>query len=104
MDQGQILKEDGMAAALHSADRALPRWTDQAMACLNEYARGQYRFTSDGFREKYKDVLPDPPSFNCFGALFNKAARDGVIVQVGYVKSRRASAHKRVVGLWQAAA
>jgi hypothetical protein len=99
---GETLKQNGMAAALQSADKTIPRWTDHALVLLNEYARGKKQITSDGFRAECKGLLPDPPSLNSFGALFSRAAKAGIIEQVGFVKSRRPSAHSRVLGLWQA--
>lgn len=106
MDQspGEKLKESGAAAALRNADVSHMEWSDYALALLENFARGRETFSSDDFRKQVAGVLPDPPSLNAFGGLFISASRGGIIQHVGYVKSRRRSAHSRVVGLWKLAA
>lgn len=101
---GEALKESGMAAVLASADVANFSWTDYALSLLGGFARSGVReFSSDDFRAHYIGTLPDPPNANSFGALFNRAAKSGIIRHVGYVKSCRSAAHRRVVGVWCAA-
>ena len=101
---GEQLKEQGAAAAVVHADGVHLEWSDYAISLLEEFARGRETFSSDDFRQQVAGVLPDPPSLNAFGGLFISASRSGIIEHVGYVKSQRASAHSRVVGLWKLAA
>lgn len=44
--------------------------------------------------------LPNPENPAKWGALFREAHKDGVIVPVGYLQSRRPSRHRSIVRLW----
>lgn len=101
---GESLKEMGMSSVLASADAANFNWTDYALSLLEYFAKSVRQFSSDEFRAHFVNHLPEPPHPNAFGALFNRAAKAGIIRHVGYIKSVRASAHRRVVGVWQVAA
>jgi hypothetical protein len=101
---GEQLKEHGAAAAVHHADSVHLEWSDYALLLLKDFARGRAQFSADDFRKQVNGVLPDPPSCNAIGGLFLKASKAGVIIHAGYVKSNRAAAHSRIVGLWKAAA
>jgi hypothetical protein len=100
---GEALKEAGMSVVLANADVVNFNWTDYALSLLGGFAKSVEKFSSDEFRAHFVDRLPDPPSPNAFGALFNRAAKAGIIRHVGYAKSCRAAAHRRVVGVWCAA-
>lgn len=101
--QGQELKSAGCAAVLASAERSTKGWVDSALSVLESFARSRQRFTSDDFRAFAAGVLPDPPHHNTIGALFSAAAKLKLIRHSGYAKAQRAAAHRRVVGVWEAA-
>lgn len=98
--QGQVslaetLKADGMDRAEQAADDGWKHNWRQAIALLA--ALGE-PFTSDDVRGIAGEPWNHP---NACGALFNGAARDGLIRQVGYRKSERARLHSHPLTLWQ---
>lgn len=102
-NRGLELRDAGCAAVLAGAERDTPDWVSSALSILESFAKGKERFTSDDFRAFAAGILPDPPHYNAFGALFNAAAKAGMIQRVGFTKARRAPAHGRVLGVWAAA-
>lgn len=48
-----------------------------------------------------RELIPEPTNPNCWGALFSAMANAGEIEFVAYRKSRRRSAHSRVVSVWR---
>lgn len=101
--EGEMLKEAGCTAVLAGAEREIRGWVDSALSVLESFARTRERFTSDDFRVFAAGILPDPPNHNSFGALFSAAAKLKLIRLSGYAKAARAAAHRRVVGVWEAA-
>lgn len=97
---GESLKESGISAVLASADAANFNWTDYALSLLEYFAKSVREFSSDEFRAHFVNQLPEPVHCNAYGALFSVAAKRGIIKHIGYVKSKRTSAHARIVSLW----
>jgi hypothetical protein len=102
-ERGLELRDAGCAATLAHAERDTPDWLACALSILRSFAKDRVEFTSDDFRAFARGILPDPPHHNAFGALFNNAAKAGVIQRVGYARARRDVAHGRVLGVWAAA-
>jgi hypothetical protein len=72
----------GMALAADHAEAVSPGWADEAYAALRSFAMQHQRFTSYDFR---RACLIDPPTTaKAFGAVFQRAARAGLIVKIGY--------------------
>ena len=81
----RIARDAGMSAALSHADRVTDGWAEIAAAALLVFARTHARFTAYDFRQAYHAAgKPAPPTDKAFGAVFQRAARDGVIERVGY--------------------
>ena len=70
------------------------------MVALLDLAEGGEPFTADDVIAKVG--LPDAGTNrnNAVGAVFSAAARQGLIVRVGYRNTRRVVGHARVVSIW----
>jgi len=90
-------REAGMDRVLLSADEAYREDYMQAIATL---ARRGVEFTADDCRA----IAGDPPescSPNLSGALFNAAAKAGLIEAVGYARSGRVIGHGNRLLSWR---
>jgi hypothetical protein len=78
-------------------------WSDQAMNLLLSFsARQRKEFTMEDFRN-YASMryLPEPHHDNCWGALFNVAAKQFVIKPSGkFTPAKRPQAHSRLIRTW----
>jgi hypothetical protein len=94
LELGLSLKAKGQARAIRKADD----WHDMALEWLTE-ALGD--FSADDLVEAIG--LPNAVATNrnnAVGAAFTSARRLGLIRRVGWIQSRRAESHGRVVALW----
>jgi hypothetical protein len=94
LELGLSLKAKGQARAIRGADD----WHETALKWLS----GAYGdFCADDLIE---DIgLPNAVATNrnnAVGAAFTSARRLGLIRRVGWIQSRRAESHGRVIALW----
>jgi hypothetical protein len=96
--QAEALKARGQALADSSQPLA---WKNNVDAVIAMLARSGRPFTSDDVSA----ITGDSPtgSQGAMGSRFTTAARRGIIVRVGYVKSRRPSVHAHPVAQWRGA-
>lgn len=81
-----------------------PEWKDLALELLVALMRDQPEFTSEDLRVRARaGALEDPHHPNCWGAVFTRAAKIGLIERCGFRPSRIASAHARQIGVWRIA-
>lgn len=94
LELGLSLKAKGQYSALRGAEE----WHEMALEWL---ARASGDFSADDLIE---DIgLPNAVATNrnnAVGAFFTSARRAGLIRAVGWVRSRRAESHGRVVAVW----
>lgn len=81
----------GMQAALWDRD-----WAEEAREAVELLAAEGLEFSADDLHER----VGSPSSNGALGAVFQTAARDGLIRLVGYRRSRRLSRRGSVVGVW----
>lgn len=98
LELGQALRDEGVRVADENADDFWKATADQAIDHLASTGRP---FTADDVRDL---GVPDPTSPRAWGARFLTASRQGRIVRVGYVPSRRASVHAHPIAQWRGAA
>lgn len=98
LELGQALRDEGVRVANDNADDFWKATADQAIDHLAATGRP---FTADDVRDL---GVPDPISPRAWGARFLAASRQGRIVRVGYVPSRRASVHAHPIAQWRGAA
>lgn len=85
LDQARAERDAGMAQALEHAERVEPSFAVVAFDALVDFAERNRTFTSYDFRMDYhKRGLPAPPTDKAFGGIFQRAAREHVIVRIGY--------------------
>lgn len=96
---GETLKHQGaLAAALHQK-KMDSFWHVKAIEALISLCKSNKKFTSEDIHAKAGS--PEVP--NAMGALFIWAASQGMIEHVDYAKSKRKSAHSRVIKVWRCA-
>ena len=100
-------RDAGIQQAAQHAEEVNPRWGDRALDLLQDYIASSGRpqtFTSENFRTFAAAMdLPNPPHLRAFGAVFQRAARAGLIVKVGITESKAAHCHCAHVAAWRAA-
>jgi hypothetical protein len=88
------LRDQGMA----QTTEAQPEWAEVAWRALMDLSRTGKPFTA----EDLVDVVGMPPtSGKAIGAVFNKAAKRGIIRKVGERPTTRVSSHLRSLAVWQ---
>jgi len=98
--QGKSLKEAGIKLVLDHATE----WKEQAELAFNWWLESvaPETFTIDDFRDFCEEIeLPSPHHCNAWGAFTRKL--QGRIHPVGFVESKRPSAHARVIRMYQRA-
>ena len=95
---GEALRDEGVRVANDNEDEWWKSCADRAIDTLAATGRP---FTADDIRDM---GVPDPTSPRAWGARFLTASRQGRIVRVGYVPSRRASVHAHPIAQWRGAA
>jgi hypothetical protein len=77
-------------------------WKDAAYALLINLIRRQEEINSDDVRQAADAAGLDQPHHpNCWGALFGRAAKAGVIERSGFTKSTISSCHARTISIWR---
>jgi hypothetical protein len=87
LTQAMAERDRGQSQALSHAERVEPEWGDTAYRWLSHYVAGEkgLQFTSFLFISWCElNDFPMPPTPKAFGAIFTKAARNGLIRKVGY--------------------
>lgn len=96
LDDAVQLRDAGIAQVIENADAAYKAKYEQAIIDL---AARRRVFTADDCRA----IAGDPPASthpNVSGALFQRAAKAGLIRTVGFVKSPRAVGHDNWLRSW----
>lgn len=97
--------EDGMERAASRAERTTPGWRDEALALLVRFAAldaGGPFLGEEARAFAYTSGLPKPPDERAWGAIFNAAARRGLIARAGFAPAT--SSHGSPKPLWRRAA
>lgn len=102
---GRELGEAGMSAVLDSHEE----WKAAAMGALRAYCKHGghgWLFRAEQFREwaQHHHVLAEPRKHNAWGALFNHAARLGLIAPTGLFRPAESpKTHGHPVRVWSVA-
>ena len=97
--EAKARRDDGMARAVEHADAVTADWSERAMAALLDFVRshGDIPFMAEDVRVM-ADYIPPPPDGRAWGAVFQRAARAGHIVKVGYAPAKSSNLSPKV--LW----
>ncbi len=94
---GYTLKEKGCSKVI---DNTPDDWKDAALAIIKAMASSGMTFHAEDVR----GLVGDPPNHpNAFGAVFNAAAKTGLIIRIGDVIAKRDNAHARRISLYKGA-
>lgn len=93
-------RDDGMRRAVEHADDVTAEWSKRAIGLLIEYARwDDAGFLAEQVRLFAHDQgLPSPPDGRAWGAVFQRAAKAGHIVRLGYAPAKSSNLSPKV--LW----
>lgn len=97
--------QDGIDQAVAGADREISGWSQQAFEFVRSYAiahRGQQYIGHDIVQASIAAGIAQPTNSKAWGAPIQRAAREGLIVRVGY--SPDPNRHTNPVPLWATAA
>lgn len=102
--QAEQNKETGMMLAVAHAEDHIKDWADRAGQWIKIFldVQGNKPFMCEDFREfTLKSGFDQPPHQRAFGWVIRKAARDGLIVSVGYGQTSNPNAHRAVASYWK---
>lgn len=83
-------RDIGMLRAARHAEFMHMHWNDMAYAFLVEFAKKNKSFISEDVSDASKKAgFPQPPTDRAWGAIYRKAIKAGIIIQIGTGRSRR---------------
>ena len=96
LEAARTARDDGITQVDANSD---DEWRNKVDRVILVYARLYPNdFTSDDVRAY---VAAEPHNPNAWGARLAHAARQGIIVKVGYRQSTRTAGHARAVAVWR---
>lgn len=102
-------RDAGIRKAVEHAEDVTPGWSDRAYHVMRCFVDGQNltgagEFTGEDLRA-YADRLglPQPPHLRAWGAIFQRAAKSGLIVKTGFTTARAPHVHQSILATWRAA-
>ena len=102
--EGRDLRDEGIATATESAERANPSWAETAFTYLQQWLRlkGSTRFQSEELVKWAHEVgLVEPPNKKAWGGVIQKASRKQLITRVGYGQHKNKKSHACPSSIWQ---
>ncbi len=100
--QATIERDAGMQQAIDHANAVVEKWSDRAMVFLKKYIK----LNNGGFMAEdvrmFAELMdfPSPPSARAWGSIMTRARREGLIVGIGYGKTKSKKAHRTPAGIW----
>lgn len=97
------LRDTGIKMALDHAEEKAPTWGERCFQLLLDYMKiNNQPFMVEYFRQWTEGKIEDPPSKRAFGGIITKAAKAGLVKQVGWAKTSNYKAHKTPAAVWVA--
>lgn len=98
----QLAEAGATLAADHASRLTNTDWHSIAYAFLRDFASTREQFHCSELREGSKGVVPDHPNLDprAWGAVVKRAAKDGIIVPLGYGRTERKMSHGRAEQTW----
>jgi hypothetical protein len=103
IDFARKVTNEGIQRAVDTANRVHKNWSDKAYAYLKIYVASRKpgeRFMCEDIREDAGTLVPEPPSLRAYGALIQRAIKEGLIIRVGYDQVRNAKAHRATAAVF----
>lgn len=106
-DAARAARDSGIHRAAQHAEEVMPSWGDRAYAVLLDYLTKPpfctSAFTSEDVRDHAHLLgLPEPAHRRAWGAVFQRAARAGLIAKNGVTEARAKHVHCSIVTVWRA--
>lgn len=102
---GRELAEAGLNLAIENAESKIPDWKETTWRLFKEFLnRRSEPFLIEDFRSWVAVNHPDynwPPTSKAFGFIPLKAARENLIIKVGYGVASNAISHCRPSTMWK---
>jgi len=103
---GRELRNGGILVAANNADQHFDGWSEMAYQALEAFIRtNKAPFLCETVRQFSSEILelPLPPNNRAWGGIFLRAAKEKIIIKVGYGQVENPRAHMANAALWQAA-
>lgn len=100
---GAELRDGGIQVALASAEIRQAGWSEQAYSILESYLKSHLGdFMCETFRAfaEHECELVPPPSNRAYGAIIQRARKEGLIVHAGYSQVSNPKAHRTPASVW----
>lgn len=104
---GRELKQGGINVAADHAEQVHPGWQDKAIQNLKVFLLwNKSPFLCETFRvfAEQECQLSTPPNLRAYGAVMQRAKREGMIEHAGYTQVKNPRAHAANASLWCAKA
>lgn len=104
---GHELKQAGITVAANHADQVNPGWQDMAFEALKQFLFwNKSKFLCETFRLFAEEEwnVPHPPNARSYGAVIQRAKREGLITHAGITQVKNPKAHCANASLWVKAA
>lgn len=101
---GHELKQAGITLAANHAEQVNPGWQDEAINALKVFLLwNNSPFLCETFRVFAEEdcKLPHPPHTRSYGAVMQRAKREGLITHAGITQVKNPKAHCANANLWQ---
>lgn len=98
-------KEAGIQQAVDHANAVTPQWSDKAYDFLVRYvSSATSSFMCEDVRHKAEQAgFPEPPHNRAWGAVLIRAAKTGLIRNIGAAPTKNVKAHRAFASLWERA-
>ena len=97
---GEDLRDEGIEQALNHANETAERWSEIAYDFLKRYMLDNPVFMAENVREAAANIVPEPPSKRAWGGVLVRAAKEGLIIKMGFRNVKNARAHCTPATLW----
>jgi hypothetical protein len=92
-------RDVGMQRAVDHADRVTDGWREIAISHVDDYARKRDTFLAEDVIAASAGKVPEPPTRKAWGAVIQRAAREGIIEKIGFAPAKTSNCSPKV--LWR---
>lgn len=92
--EAELRRELGMTRAIAAARRHAPGWEDDALAAVRRFAETHEHFIAEDARATVE--LPEGVDGRAFGAVMQRARRDGLVVADGFAPANSSNRSPKV--------
>jgi hypothetical protein len=101
IEKANRLRDNGISRSVNHADDKLEDWSIRAYSFLEEYCKLNKVFMGEDVRVASDGIVPEPPSKRAWGAVMLKAAKNNLIINIGFSRTKSEGSHRGVASLWE---